>query len=105
VVAYAVNQRRREMGIRLALGATAGAVIRFVVRGGMRFPIIGLVVGVAGSLAMSRVLSSSLYEVSPTDPLVFARTVALLLVVSAAACLVPAVRATRVDPLEAMRAE
>jgi putative ABC transport system permease protein len=105
VVSYAIHQRTREMGIRLALGATNAMVLRLVLREGMAFPLVGLGVGLVASLAMSRVLVSSLYQVSPTDPLIMFRTVAVLLLAAMAACAVPAWRATRVDPLVAMRAD
>jgi predicted permease len=105
VVAYAVTQRTREMGIRMALGARPAAVVRLVVREGMTFPLAGLLAGVIGAAASTRVLRASLYEITPTDPVIFSATVALLLGVSVVACLAPARRATRVDPLEALRAE
>ena len=89
----------------LALGADTGRVLRQVVREGTAFPIVGLLVGIATALAFSRVLRSSLYEVSPTEPRVFIVTAALLLLASVAACLVPAWRATRSDPMVALRAE
>ncbi|MEP6763964.1 MAG: ADOP family duplicated permease [Gemmatimonadaceae bacterium] len=105
VVSYAINQRTREMGIRLALGATSIAVIRLVLREGMAFPVVGLLIGLMTSISLSKVIAASLYEVSPTDPWVVARTMGILLAASAIACLVPALRATRVDPLVAMRSE
>jgi putative ABC transport system permease protein len=105
VVSYAVTQRTREMGIRLALGARPENVLRLVVRQGLTFPVLGLAVGVAGALALTRLLRASLYEVGPTDLRVFGVTVAILLIVSVGACLVPAFRATRADPLEVLRAD
>lgn len=105
VVSYAISQRTREMGIRLALGATNGMVLRLVLREGMAFPLVGLGVGLVAFLALSRLLASSLYQVSPTDPVILIRTLTLLLLAAVAACAVPAWRATRVDPLVAMRAE
>lgn len=105
VVSYAVSMRTREMGIRLALGATAPAVIRLVVREGMGFPAAGLVIGVGAALLFGGALRAVLYQVSPMDPGVLAGAVVLLLAVSLVACLVPARRATRVDPLVALRAE
>jgi predicted permease len=105
VVSYAVRMRTREMGIRLALGATAPAVIRLVLREGMGFPAIGLVVGMGAALMLGGTLRAVLYQVSPMDPGVLAGAVVLLLAVSLVACLVPARRATRVDPLVALRAE
>jgi putative ABC transport system permease protein len=105
VLAYAVAVRTREFGIRIALGADSGQVLRQVLREGMIFPVLGLVAGIAGSVAFTRVLRSSLYEVSPVEPMVFLGMAALLLLVSAVACLVPAWRATRADPIEALRSE
>jgi putative ABC transport system permease protein len=105
VVAYAVSQRTREMGIRLALGATPGAVLGLVVREGMALPLAGMVAGSAAALGLTRALRASLYEVTPTDPGVFGATLGLMLLVAALACLVPGRRATRADPLEALRAE
>ncbi|MEP6781507.1 MAG: ABC transporter permease [Gemmatimonadaceae bacterium] len=105
VVSYAINQRTREMGIRMALGATNVAVIRLVIREGMAFPVLGLLIGLVTSLSLSKLIAASLYEVSPTDPWVVARTIGVLFAASIVACLVPALRATRVDPLVAMRGE
>jgi putative ABC transport system permease protein len=105
VLSYAVTSRTREFGIRIALGANAGRVVWHVVREGMVFPLAGLVIGAAASLGVTRLLQSSLYDVSPQEPRVFAGTAMLLALVAAAACLVPAWRATRVDPSEALRAD
>ena len=105
VVAYSVSMRTREMGIRLALGAQPGQIVRLVVREGMMLPLLGLGAGVAAALAATRLMRASLYGITPTDPLVFATSVVVLVVVSAAACLVPARRATRVNPMDALRAE
>ena len=105
VLSYAVATRTREFGIRMALGARPSRVVRHVVGEGMVYPVTGLVLGVLASLAVTRLLQSSLYGVSPHEPRVFVWTAALLAVVAAAACLVPAWRATRVDPSEALRAD
>jgi len=105
VVAFAVQQRTREVGIRMALGADAGGVIRLVVREGMVFPALGLVLGVVAALAFTRVLRASLYEVRATEPAVFGAAVVALFVVSVLACVGPALRAARVLPSEALRAE
>ncbi len=105
VLAYVVASRTREFGIRIALGADTPRVLRLVVGEGLAFPLLGMVLGVGGALAVTRVLRTSLYEVSPLEPGVFLGTVALLLVAAVMACLVPAWRATRSDPLVAMRAE
>jgi putative ABC transport system permease protein len=105
VLAYAVANRTREFGIRIALGATPRRVLWHVLREGMVFPLAGLVIGVALSLAVTRLLRSSLYEISPQEPRVFVGTAVLLVVVSVAACLIPAWRATRSDPVQALSAE
>jgi len=105
VLAFAVANRTREFGIRIALGAHPALVVRRVLREGMGFPLAGLLLGAALALGLTRLLRASLYEVSPLEPVVYLRTGVLLLAVSAAACLIPAWRATRADPLEALRAE
>jgi putative ABC transport system permease protein len=105
VVAYSVSMRTREMGIRLALGAQPWKIVQLVVTEGMTLPLIGLAIGVVAALAATRLLQASLYGITPTDPVVFAASVGMLIAVSAAACLVPARRATRVNPMEALRAE
>ncbi len=105
VLAYAVASRTREFGVRIALGAAPAHVMRIVLREGLAFPIIGMLVGVAASIAATRVLQSSLYEVSPMEPRVFAGTVVLLLTAAVGACLIPAWRATRADPMTTIRAE
>jgi len=105
VLAYAIANRTREFGIRIALGAKPSNVVRLVVREGLAFPSAGLIFGAAASLAATRVLRSSLYEISPLEPRVFVGTATLLMLVAIAACLVPAWRATRVDPMVALRAE
>jgi putative ABC transport system permease protein len=105
VLAYAVANRTREFGIRLALGASAPSVVGLVIREGLAFPVIGFIVGIAASAAATRLIRSSLFEVSPLEPRVFAATVLLLLVTAVAACIAPAVRATRADPIEALRAD
>ncbi len=105
VVSYAVTRRTREIGVRMALGADRTDVIRLVVREGMRLTVIGVVVGLLVSLGLGAVLSRVLYGVRPMSIGVLAAVTALLLGVSALACYLPARRATRVDPLIALRAE
>jgi putative ABC transport system permease protein len=105
VVSYAVTRRTREIGVRMALGADRTAVMRLVVREGMRLTLIGVVLGLLGAFGLGAVLSQVLYGVRPMAPGVFAGVTALLLAVSALACYVPARRATRVDPMVALRAQ
>jgi len=105
VLAYLVDQRRRELGIRMALGARAGDVVGLVLRQGSLPVGIGLLCGIGGAFAMTWYLKSLLYDVSTTDPLVFSGISVGLVLVSLLAMSVPAYRATRVDPLEALRYE
>ena len=105
VLAYAVASRTREFGIRIALGAAWPRVMRLVLSEGLFFPAIGITVGLAASSWATRLLRASLYEVSPLEPRIFAGTLVLLLAAAVAACLIPAWRATRTNPMEAMRAE
>ncbi len=103
VVAWSVAQRTREIGIRMALGAARSDVLALVVGQGMKLVGIGIAVGLAGSLALTRFLAALLYGVNPTDPLVFAGVATLLAAVAAAASYLPARRASRVDPMVALR--
>jgi putative ABC transport system permease protein len=103
VLAYAVRRRRREIGIRMALGADVTALLRLVVFQGMRPALVGLGIGLAGSLALGRVLTSLIYGVSPGDPLTLAAVSLLLVLVSLAACALPAWRATRIEPNRVLR--
>jgi len=105
VVSYTVAQRRGEMGIRLALGATAGDLRTMVVRQGLAPVVVGLACGIAGALAMGRVLEGLLFGVSATDPWTLAGVSAVLIAVAAAACYIPAMRVSRADPLSALRYE
>ena len=105
VISYSVAQRTREFGIRLALGAQRGDVRYMVVRQGVILTLIGLAIGLAVSFASGRVLTSLLYEVKATDPLTFGTVSVILGAVALAASLIPARRATRIHPMEALRYE
>ncbi len=105
VVSYTVARRTNEVGIRMALGAGAGSVYRMVLRQAMIPIVLGLSAGLAGSIAAGRVLAKLLYEISPGDPAILGGVALLLGLVGLAACTVPAWRATRVNPLEALRCE
>jgi predicted permease len=105
VVSYTVAQRRGEMGIRLALGATAGNLRTMVVRQGLGPVVVGLAVGIGGALAMGRVMEGLLFGVKATDPWTLAGVSCLLIGVAAAACYIPAMRVSRADPLRALRYE
>ena len=103
VMAFSTAQRTRELGIRLALGAEPRDVLRLILRDGARLSALGVGLGVVGALAASRAISSLLFGVSPTDPLTFATVVGILGSASLLACYIPARRATRVDPVVALR--
>jgi len=105
VLSYLVTERQREIGIRMALGADRGKVLSLVLTQGMSTTVFGLVVGVAGALGLTRLASSLLFEVKPTDPLTFAAVAAVITLVALVACVVPARRATKVDPIVALREE
>src|SRR5262249_28401334 len=104
-MSYIVSQRTAEIGIRLALGAQPGNVSRMIVRQGSVVAVAGVVIGLAAAFAGGRVIHSLLYGVSPRDPRVFAGTTALLLGVVVLACWLPARRAARLNPLDALRTE
>jgi len=103
VISYAVAQRTREMGIRMALGANRADVLRLIVRDGMTPAVLGVVLGTAGAFGATRLMRSLLYGVSATDPIVFGLVATMLVLVAVGACYVPARRASRVDPNVALR--
>jgi ABC-type antimicrobial peptide transport system permease subunit len=105
VMAHLVTFRTSEIGLRMALGASPGVVMRMVLRHGRRLTLIGIVVGIAGALAVSRLLQQTLFEVDATNPLVYLALSVFLLLVTECASWFPARRATRIDPVIALRAE
>ncbi|HUQ82939.1 MAG TPA: ABC transporter permease [Gemmatimonadaceae bacterium] len=105
VIAYSVTQRTREIGVRVALGADAGSVQRLVVGGGLRLTALGVVLGLGAAAASTRVLASLLYGVSPADPVSFAGIAVLVVAIASAASYIPARRALRIDPMEALRTD
>jgi putative ABC transport system permease protein len=105
VMALSVTQRTREIGIRMALGATRGRILTMVMRQGMTLVLLGLAFGVAGALVLNRLISSLLFATPGADPVTFAVVSCLLMLVAGAACLIPALRATGIDPLLALRSE
>jgi ABC-type antimicrobial peptide transport system permease subunit len=105
VLSYAVRRRVREIGIRMALGASHSDVLKMVVTDGLKPILLGVGIGFAAALALGRVVSSLIYGVRPTDPLTFATVASLLVAVGVLATIVPAYRATRVEPVRTLRDE
>jgi ABC-type antimicrobial peptide transport system permease subunit len=105
LVSYMVTQRTHEIGVRKALGAPDGGVITMVLRGAVGMTLVGVAIGLSVALVAGRLVASQLYGVSPRDPLVIALSAGTLVVVTIVACFVPAHRATRVDPMIALRTE
>jgi putative ABC transport system permease protein len=105
MLAYSVTERTREMGIRMALGAQRGNVLRLVIKQGLRLVAIGVVIGLLGAWGLTRLMSTLLFGVTPTDWVTLVAVVGTLALVALIACYIPARRATRVDPLVALREE
>jgi putative ABC transport system permease protein len=105
VLAYTVSQQTREIAIRMALGGERGHVVRMVLRLGLQLVGVGLIIGVATSLATNRLLVNQLWNTSPNDPLTFAAAITAILAMAALACWIPARRAVRVEPMVALRHE
>ncbi len=105
VISYATVQRTQEIGIRMALGAQRSTILIMIRRQGMALALTGLAVGMAAATALTRLISGLLFGVTPTDPMTFALVGAILLAVAVGGTLFPALRATRVDPLTALRAD
>jgi predicted permease len=105
VVAYAVAQRTAEIGIRMALGAQRGQVIGLVMRGGLQLVAVGLAIGLAAAAGTARLIQTLLYEVKPMEPVVYGGVAVLFTAIAAVACLIPSLRAARIDPLNALRAD
>jgi predicted permease len=105
ILAYTVSQRRKEIGIHMALGATRATVLRMVLGQGLRFTVTGLAVGIVAAFGLTRLLQAQLFNVKPTDPATIASVAVFIAVVATAACLIPANRAARVDPMVVLRDE
>jgi putative ABC transport system permease protein len=105
VISYSVTQRTHEIGIRLAVGAHVGEVLRLVVARGMRLALTGIIIGLAASYSLSRLMSSLLFGVASTDVPTYTAVAFLLAAAALAACYVPALRASRIDPAAALRLE
>ena len=105
VLAYSVNQRTREIGLRMALGATPARVLNLIVHEGMKMVLAGIVIGLVGGLALSKTVSSLVFGVPVHDPATFVVVAVLLTVIALAACIIPARRAARVDTMVALREE
>ena len=105
VMAYSVSQRTREIGIRMALGAQRGDVLLQVMRQGLKLAVLGVAIGLVGAFALTLVLAHLLFGVTPRDPFTFAGVALLLVAVALIACWLPARRAMKINPMEALRCE
>ena len=105
MIAYAISQRTREIGIRIALGAQRGDVLGMTVKEGLKLVAVGLLIGLTSAFVLTRVMESLLFGISATDPITFGIICVVLLMVAALASYIPALRATTVDPMVALRAQ
>jgi ABC-type antimicrobial peptide transport system permease subunit len=105
VIAFTVSMRAQEMSIRMALGSGRGQIVRLVLTSGAKLAVIGCAAGLVGALAVSRLLSSMLFNVSATDPLILTASIVTMIVLSMVACAIPAQRAASANPVDALRAE
>jgi putative ABC transport system permease protein len=105
VVAHSTARRTQEIGIRMALGADRARVLRHVVGDGLRPVVIGAIAGIAAAFALGRILAGALFHVTPRDPQIFTLAAGALIIVAIAACFIPARRASRIDPMNALRSE
>jgi len=103
VMSYSVSQSTRELGMRMALGANAAAVLRLVVLRGLRLTILGIAIGAIAALALTRLIDTLLYKVSPRDPVAFGSAFGIMALVALIACLLPAWKACRINPVAALR--
>jgi ABC-type antimicrobial peptide transport system permease subunit len=103
VIAYSVEQRTQELGIRSALGAQQNDILRLVVGHGLRLAVIGVAIGICGATALTRILTSQLFHTRATDPIIFVGIAALFVIVALWACYLPARRAAQIDPMIALR--
>jgi putative ABC transport system permease protein len=105
VLAYSVSERQREIGIRIALGASAGDMVKLVIGQGVKLIMLGTAIGLLAALGVTRLIASLIFGVSPTDPLTFAGVAVLLVIFALLACYLPARRAAKVDPMVALKCE
>jgi ABC-type antimicrobial peptide transport system permease subunit len=105
VLSYMVGQRTREIGVRMALGAQRFDVLSMVLRDGARMTMVGVIIGLVGALGLTRLMATMLFGVKPTDPITFISVAVLLSAIALMACYLPARRAMKVDPMEALRHE
>jgi putative ABC transport system permease protein len=103
VMSYAVSQRSRELGLRMALGATTSDLLRLVMSRGLALTAVGIMLGAGVSVGLTRLMGDLLYQVSPRDPLAFGSAFFVMMIASLAACFLPAWRATRIDPVRALK--